>query len=115
MFGISGAVKYYYCPEPVNMRKSFDGLAGAMESLIHQNPESGHAFLFFGKTLKMVKILQWDGDGFVLYAKRLERGSFQLPKREDGRIGLSSRELAAILAGIKPKKFYKRYEKRTGN
>ena len=56
MFGISGAVKYYYCPEPVNMRKSFDGLAGAVESLIHQNPESGHAFLFFGKTLKMVKI-----------------------------------------------------------
>ena len=111
MFGFSGTVKFYYCPTPVSMRKSFDGLAGAVEELIHQNPESGHAFLFFGKTRKMVKILQWDGDGFILYAKRLESGSFHLPKNGEGRVELSSRELAAILSGIKPEKYYKRYGK----
>ncbi len=93
------------------MRKSFDGLAGAVEELIHQNPESGHAFLFFGKTRKMVKILQWDGDGFLLYAKRLEVGSFHLPKTAEGRIELTSRELSAILSGIKVEKYYKRYRK----
>lgn len=111
MFGFSGSVKYYYCPTPVSMRKSFDGLAGAVEELIHQNPESGHAFLFFGKTRKMVKILQWDGDGFLLYAKRLELGSFHLPKTAEERIELSSRELSAILSGIKVEKYYKRYRK----
>ena len=118
MFGFSGSVKYYYCPVPVSMRKSFDGLAGAVEELIHQNPESGHAFLFFGKNRKMVKVLQWDGDGFVLYAKRLECGSFHLPKTQEGKIELSSRELVAILSGIKSAKYYKRYrknEKITGN
>lgn len=118
MFGFSGTVRFYYCPVPVNMRKSFDGLAGAAEELIHQDPESGHAFVFFGKTRKLVKILQWDGDGFVLYAKRLECGSFHVPKTQDGKIELSSRELAAILSGIKPARYYKRYkkiEKSTGN
>lgn len=96
MFGFTGSVKFYYCPTPVSMRKSFDGLAGAVENLIHQNPESGHAFLFFGKTMKMVKILQWDGDGFCLYSKRLESGSFHIPKSAAGKIELSAGEVAAI-------------------
>ena len=71
MFSFSGTVKFYYCPTPVSMRKSFDGLAGAVEELIHQNPESGHAFLFFRRTRKMMKLLQWDGDGFLLLFRRL--------------------------------------------
>lgn len=91
MFGFSGTVRFYYCPVPVNMRKSFDGLAGAAEEWIHQDPESDHAFVFFGKTRKLVKILQWDGDGFVLYAKRLECGSFHVPKTQEGKIELSFR------------------------
>ena len=47
MFGFGGSVKIYYCPTPVNMRKSFDGLAGAVEEYIKQDPESGHVFAFF--------------------------------------------------------------------
>ncbi len=104
MFGFGGAVKYYYCPTPVSMRKSFDRLAGAVIDLIHQNPESIHVFLFFSRTRKMEKMLQWDGGVFCLYAKRLEVGSFHLPKNSEERIELSSRELAAILSGIKPKR-----------
>ena len=46
MFGFSGAIKFYYCPTPISMRKSFDGLAGAVEEYIQQEPESGHAFTF---------------------------------------------------------------------
>ena len=61
MFGFSGAIKFYYCPTPISMRKSFDGLAGAVEEYIQQEPESGHAFVFFGRSRKMVKILQWQG------------------------------------------------------
>lgn len=73
MFGFSGTIKFYYCPTPISMRKSFDGLAGAMEEYIQQEPESGHAFVFFGRSRKMVKILQWQGDGFTIWMKRLER------------------------------------------
>ena len=98
---------------PISMRKSFDGLAGAVEEYIQQEPESGHAFVFFGRSRKMVKILQWQGDGFTIWMKRLESGAFHLPKSAEGRIELSSRELAALLSGIKPHRYYKRYSKKS--
>ena len=60
MFGFGGSVKIYYCPTPVNMRKSFDGLAGAVEEYINQDPESGHVFAFFSRNKKLVKLLHWE-------------------------------------------------------
>ena len=59
MFGIGGSVRIYYCPTPINLRKSFDGLAGAVEEYIKQDPESGHVFAFFSRNKKLVKLLQW--------------------------------------------------------
>ena len=79
MFGIGGSVKIYYCPTPVNMRKSFDGLAGAVEEYIKQDPESGHVFAFFSRNKKLVKLLQWEDGGFVIWMKRLEQGGFHIP------------------------------------
>ena len=76
MFGFGGSVKIYYCPTPVNMRKSFDGLAGAVEEYINQDPESGHVFAFFSRNKKLVKLLQWEDGGFVIWMKRLEQGGF---------------------------------------
>ena len=99
MFGFGGSVKIYYCPTPVNMRKSFDGLAGAVEEYIKQDPESGHVFAFFSRNKKLVKLLQWEDGGFVIWMKRLEQGGFHIPQSADGRIELTSRELAAILSG----------------
>ena len=57
MFGIGGSVKIYYCPTPINLRKSFDGLAGAVEEYIKQDPESDHVFAFFSRNKKLVKLL----------------------------------------------------------
>ena len=71
MFGFGGSVKIYYCPTPVNMRKSFDGLAGAVEEYIKQDPESGHVFAFFSRNKKLVKLLQWEDGGFVIWMPRL--------------------------------------------
>ena len=99
MFGIGGSVRIYYCPTPINLRKSFDGLAGAVEEYIKQDPESGHVFAEDG--------------GFVIWMKRLEEGGFHIPQSADGRIELTSRELAAILSGIKPQRYYKRYSKKS--
>ena len=113
MFGFGGSVKIYYCPTPVNMRKSFDGLAGAVEEYIKQDPESGHVFAFFSRNKKLVKLLQWEDGGFVIWMKRLEQGGFHIPQSADGRLELTCRELAAILSGIKPQRYYKRYSKKS--
>ena len=78
MFGIGGSVRIYYCPTPINMRKSFDGLAGAVEEYIKQDPESGHVFAFFSRNKKLVKLLQWEDGGFVIWMKRLEQGGFHI-------------------------------------
>ena len=69
MFGIGGSVRIYYCPTPINLRKSFDGLAGAVEEYIKQDPESGHVFAFFSRNKKLVKLLQWEDGGFVIWMK----------------------------------------------
>ena len=107
MFGIGGSVRIYYCPTPINLRKSFEGLAGAVEEYIKQDPESGHVFAFFSRNKKLVKLLQWEDGGFVIWMKRLEQGGFHIPQSADGRLELTSRELAAILSGIKPQRYYK--------
>ena len=109
MLPFSGAVKIYYCRTPVNLHKSFDGLPGAVRQYLEAEPLSGHLFLFFNRSRKMVKILYWDRDGYAIWAKRLERGQFNIPKSADGKIELDSRELSAILSGINPKSYYKRF------
>lgn len=109
----SGRVRIYYCPVPVDMRKSFDGLAGVVEDRIKQNPESGHIFLFIGKRRNLLKMLQWQDGGFVIWMKRLEAGGFHIPEKVSGRVEISEQELSAILYGIKVDGFYKRYEKKT--
>ena len=113
MFGVGGSVRVYDCPTPVNLRKSFDGLAGAVEQHIRQDPQSGHMFVFFSRNKKLVKILQWQSGGFTIWMQRLETGGFHLPQSADGRIELTHRELSAVLSGIKPKRYYKRYAEKS--
>lgn len=109
MLPLSGAMKIYYCRTPINLHKSFDGLPGAVRQYLDADPLSGHLFVFFNRTFKMVKILYWDTDGYAIWSKRLERGRFNIPKSADGKIELDTRELYAILSGIKPKRYYKRF------
>ena len=109
MLSISGAVRIYCCRTPINLHKSFDGLPGMVQQYFAVDPTTGHLFVFFNRTFKMVKILYWDGDGYAIWSKRLTQGQFNLPKSSDGKIELDSRELYAILSGIKPKRYYKRF------
>ena len=94
MFSLGGNQRIYYCAHPVNLRKSFDGLAGAVQEYIGRDP---------------VKMLFYQDGGMCIFAKRLERGQFNLPVSAEGKIELESRELYAILSGIKPQRYYKRY------
>ena len=67
MYGIGGSVRIYYCPTLINLRKSFDGIAGAVEEYIKQDPESGQVFAFFSRNQKLVNLLQWKDGSFVIW------------------------------------------------
>lgn len=57
MFSLGCNLQIYYCPRPVNLRKSFDDLAGAVEEYISCDPASGHLFVFFSRNKKLVKMI----------------------------------------------------------
>ena len=110
MLTLSGAVKIYYCPTPVNLHRSFDGLPGLVRARLGCDPLDGSLYVFFNRSLNMVKILCWERDGYSIWGKRLERGRFNVPLSAGGRIQLEARELQAILAGIAPRRYYRRYQ-----
>jgi transposase len=85
------------------MRRSFDGLAVATRQFIGSNPLSGHLFVFFNRRNDICKALWWASGGFCLFAKRLAKGRFGLPKDPppDGHhVEMSAAELTLILEGI---------------
>ncbi len=76
MLGLSANLRYYLCCQPTDMRNGFDGLAGIARSFLGKDPISGDIFIFLNKAGTHIKLLYWDGDGFALYYKRLEKGRF---------------------------------------
>lgn len=79
MLTLHDTLKFELYLEPTDMRKSFDSLSGIIKTELEQNPTSGTAYLFVNKLRDKVKILQWRTGGFVLYYKRLEKGTFEVP------------------------------------
>ncbi len=79
MFNLSPSTRIFVCTKPIDMRRSFDGLFGLVQSLIHEDPFSGHLFLFRSRRGDFIKILWWDSDGWAIFAKRLEVGTFRFP------------------------------------
>ncbi len=84
MFGLSAAVRVYVATAPADMRKSFDGLF-ALASSLDLDPLSGHLFVFVNKRRDRIKVLYWDRDGLVVWAKRLGRGGTGTDGEEEGR------------------------------
>jgi len=83
-----------------DMRRGFGGLTSFVQNTLSENPFSGHVFVFRGRRGDLLKVLWWDGDGFCLLAKRLERGKFVWPKAENGSVALTSAQLSMLLEGI---------------
>ena len=75
--------RYFVYMEPTDMRKSFDGLCGLVSGRLGQDPRSGDLFIFINKPRNRAKLLRWEPGGFVLFYKRLESGTFELPGQED--------------------------------
>lgn len=92
----------YLCVEPTDMRKSFDSLAVLVREYLGGDPLSGGWYVFQGKRRDRLKILYWDRDGYALWHKRLEVGTFQFPPVVSGIKGLeiSATDLGLILSGI---------------
>ena len=84
------------------MRKGFDGLSGLVRNELQKDPLSGDVFIFFNKRHNQVKLLLWERDGFSIYYKRLEKGTYELPTMNDSSSSaeLRSDELMFILQGI---------------
>ena len=88
------------------MRKGFDGLSGLVREGLSKDPLSGDVFIFFNKRRTHVKLLLWERDGFSLYHKRLERGTYELPSTASAE--LRSDELMLILQGVSLKSVRRR-------
>lgn len=100
---IPGRVAIYVATEPLDLRRSFDGLAAVVREVLRQDPLSGALFLFFNRAADRVKALWWDRSGYCLLYKRLEHGSFRIPRAVTPgatSVVIDAAELAKILEGI---------------
>jgi len=111
MPALGAEVRIFVYNHACDMRRSFDRLAGMVEHELGQDPLLGDCFVFTNRRGHMVKILAWDGDGFVIWHKRLEKGTF----RFDGSPTLDRARLAMVLDGVQAERIRKlpRWRKNT--
>ena len=94
----SDRYRYFIYRSGCDMRKGYDGLSGLVRNEWKKDPLSGDVFIFLSKQRNKIKLLHWQSDGFVIYSKRLEKGTFELPK--DHSIEITAHQLQFILDGI---------------
>lgn len=111
-------VSVYLCTEPTDMRKGFDTLAALVTEHLGRDPLSGDLFLFLSRGKDRLKVLVFEPDGFLLWYKRLEEGTYRLPPHAPGTrsVTLRASELAMLLDGIDLKSVRRlpRYRRRAG-
>lgn len=102
MLQLNKDINYFVYPTITDMRKGFNGLATIVHTELDSDPTCGEAYVFFSKNCAQVKILLWEGDGFSLYYKRLEGGTFQVPacKIDGTGIYIDDLTLGHILRGV---------------
>jgi transposase len=108
MLALGFGVRYHMCCTLIDMRKGFDGLAGLVRNHLNQNPQTGDVFVFLNKSKTHIKLLYWDGDGFAIFYKRLEVGTFDFLTNDSVSRELKREELLLILGGLKLKNFNKK-------
>lgn len=97
-----GVKKVYLACGKTDMRKSINGLVAIVEGNFKLNPFDEALFVFCNRSRDRVKILEWDGDGFWLYFKRLEKGHFRWPTASDeATMALNPEELSILLGGAR--------------
>ena len=109
MLSISSAVRYFLYRKPTDMRCGIYSLAGLVINELSDDPKKGDVYIFINKRANQERMLQWDRDGFAMYVKKLEAGTFEWPKGADNRI--TSRQLTLLMEGVvlKSVRLRKRY------
>ena len=102
MLGLPLGSQIYFCSQPVDFRKQFDRLCGIVESVFEKNVLDGHLFLFVNRRRDRLKALWWEAGGLILWYKRLERGTFEMPDvREDQpHVTIDATQLAMLIGGV---------------
>lgn len=116
MIHLPASVRVYLCLTACDMRKSFDGLHALVREYLELDAFAGHLFVFASRRRDRVKILYWDRDGFAVWSKRLEEGTYAVPfgnGEEERRREITAPELGVLLSGIDlqqatPRKRYRR-------
>ena len=108
MLHLSTHCAYYLYTGHADMRKGFDGLSGLVRSKMYLDPFSRSVYIFMNRRRTHVKLLFWEGDGFSVYYKRLEKGTYELPAAvsqvNSGALILDVRQLQFILQGVSLKR-----------
>jgi transposase len=100
MFLLPDSVKILVCTAPADLRRGFDGLAALTREVIEQDPLSGQLFVFANRRGNRLKILWWQHGGYCLFYRRLERGTFRLPRSTSSSMKIDAATLTLILEGI---------------
>ncbi len=102
IISFSPRYRYYLYNGKCDMRKGYDGLCGLVQEDFKQNPLSGDVFIFLNRYRNRIKLLQWQEDGFAVYCKRLEKGTFELPKENsaDSSMVITASQIQYILEGV---------------
>jgi transposase len=106
MFSLSSSQAYFLYRGNTDMRKSFDGLCQMVREQLNRDPISGEVYIFMGRQRNTIKLLHWEYGGFVLYYKRLERGTFEMPffDRTSNSYQIQWSELMMMVEGISMQK-----------
>jgi len=99
MLSLTSAHRYLLRRAPTDMRKGFDSLCGLVRDELGRDPLSGEVFVFISGGRNRIKLLLYEGGGFVLWYKRLERGTLEIP-RGDGAVRLSWQQLVLMIGGL---------------
>ncbi len=102
MLSLSASTRIFIAIGVTDLRKGFDGLCGLVSGQLKEDPLSGAMFLFVNRRRDRLKVLYWDGDGLAIWYRRLEQGTFQLPKpgSDTSSIKIRSDEFTMLLRGI---------------
>ena len=100
MLMLPPSVRIHVARDPVDMRKSFDGLAARVQFALAHDPLAGHLFVFRNRAGHLMKILYRDRSGWCLFAKRLERGRFRWPEADATTLEIEAGDLACLIDGI---------------
>lgn len=100
MIALPAGTKIWIAAGVTDLRRGFTGLSAQVQTVLQENPFSGHVFVFRGRRGDLIKLLWWDDDGLCLFAKRLERGRFIWPQAASGTVSLTGAQLSMLLEGI---------------